>query len=72
MLGALLQQAGYQNIRQKPHAIDFSAGTDSYMDLYRNYEVFFHLLKPMSTPAGFCARIILTAHLSYLPRLKTI
>ncbi len=47
MLSALLQQAGYQNIRQKPHAINFSAGTDSYMDLYRNYEVFFHLLKPM-------------------------
>ncbi len=27
---------------------------------------------PLSTPTYFCARIILTAHLSYLPPLKTI
>jgi len=27
---------------------------------------------PVSTPAQFCARIILTTHLSYLSRLKTI
>ena len=30
------------------------------------------LRSPVSTPAQFCARIILTAHLSYLSPLKTI
>ena len=29
-------------------------------------------LNILSTPAQFCARIILTTHLSYLSRLKTI
>jgi ubiquinone/menaquinone biosynthesis C-methylase UbiE len=52
MLSPLLQQAGYQNIHQKPHAIDFSAGTDVFMDLYRNYEVLFQLLKPTLISTG--------------------
>ncbi len=52
MLKTLLLQAGYQNIQQKPHTIDFSAGTDAYMDLYRNYEVFFQLLKPTLISTG--------------------
>ena len=40
------------------------------------YELFFTALPALgftvSTPAESCARIILTAHLSYLPPLKTI
>lgn len=52
MLPTLQRNAGYQNIQHRPHAIDLSAGTDTYMDFYRNCEVFFRLTLPFLVSVG--------------------
>jgi ubiquinone/menaquinone biosynthesis C-methylase UbiE len=38
LLGLLLAEAGCQEIRQQPHALDFSSGTALHASQYRNYE----------------------------------
>ena len=52
MLPTLLRNAGYQDIQHRAHAIDVSAGTDTYMDFYRNYEVFFKQTLPFLVSMG--------------------
>jgi len=52
MLPTLLRNAGYQHIQHRAHAIDVSFGTDTYMDFYRNYEVFFQLTLPFLVSVG--------------------
>ncbi|HYU72078.1 MAG TPA: class I SAM-dependent methyltransferase [Ktedonobacteraceae bacterium] len=52
MLPTLLRNAGYQDIQHRPHAFDFSAGTDIHMDFYRDYEVFFKLALPFLVSVG--------------------
>jgi len=52
MLPTLLRNAGYQHIQHRAHAIDVSFGTDTYMDFYRNYEVFFRLTLPFLVSVG--------------------
>jgi ubiquinone/menaquinone biosynthesis C-methylase UbiE len=45
MLTGFLRDAGFQDIRYKAHAVDFSAGTEGWSDVYRNSEVVFELIK---------------------------
>ena len=52
MLPTLLRDAGYQTIQHRAHAIDVSSGTDTFMDFYRNYEVFFKLTLPFLVSVG--------------------
>ncbi|MBV9020386.1 MAG: methyltransferase domain-containing protein [Ktedonobacteraceae bacterium] len=52
MLGRLLHNAGCINIQQKPHLIDFSAGTEAHEACFQNYTVGFQLLKPFVIKMG--------------------
>ncbi len=45
MLTGFLREAGYHHISYRAHAIDFSAGTQGWSDVYRNAEVVFQLIK---------------------------
>lgn len=47
MLERLLHEAGYQNIQQKAHAINFSAGSEPWADFYHNYDILFTLMQPL-------------------------
>ena len=59
MLGYFLQQAGFQNIRQVPHVIDYSIGTEFYEGFRQDFWVFSKLLesflidKGVTTPEEF-------------------
>lgn len=46
MLPKLLRDAGFQNIQIKPLVLDFSAGSEIHMALYRNNEIFFKVIQP--------------------------
>lgn len=46
MLGAFLRQAGYVNIQQKAHVVDFSFGSEAYDGWYQNFTISFQLLQP--------------------------
>lgn len=46
VLGSLLRQNGFQNIGQKAHVIDFSAGTDAFETMFQNCSVAFQLVQP--------------------------
>jgi len=52
MLPTLLRNAGYQHIQHRAHAIDVSSGTDTHMDFYRNYEIFFKQTLPFLASVG--------------------
>ncbi len=46
MLGAFLRQAGYVNIQQKAHVVDFSFDTKAHDGWYQNFTISFQLLQP--------------------------
>lgn len=46
MLGKLVQDAGYQNIFTKAHAVDFSVGTVRYEGFFQDMVALFHLIQP--------------------------
>lgn len=46
MLGAFLRQAGFVNIQQKAHIVDFSFGTEAHEGWYQNFTISFQLLQP--------------------------
>ncbi len=52
-LPGLLRELGYTNVRHLSHAIEFSAGTDAWLDFYRNFEVTFLQGKQMNVAMGF-------------------
>lgn len=51
-LGRLIQEAGYQDVQHKAHAIDFSAGSADFEGWYQNFTLVFQLLKPFYLEAG--------------------
>ena len=52
MLGGFLRNAGFLNIRQKAHVIDFSVGTDEFEAFRQNWSVAFKLLAPFCIKMG--------------------
>jgi SAM-dependent methyltransferase len=52
MLPRLFRQAGYQDIKLIGHAIEFSAETEAWTDLYRNFEVAYHMARPLFIQTG--------------------
>lgn len=46
LLGSFLRHNGFQNIGQKAHIIDFSAGTDAFETMFQNCSVAFQLVQP--------------------------
>ena len=46
MLGVFLRQAGYINIQQKAHVVDFSFDTEAHNGWYQNFTISFQLLQP--------------------------
>lgn len=59
MLPVLLRDAGYKDVQVKSHVVDFSAGTDYHMALYRNCEVFFKGLQPFIVHMGVATQEML-------------
>jgi hypothetical protein len=55
MLGAFLKQAGYTNIQQKAHVVDFSFDTEAHDGWYQNFTVSFQLLQPFMVKMGVTA-----------------
>jgi hypothetical protein len=47
MLPLLLRRAGYEKIRRKAYAIDFSAETDIHQDNVQNLLIVYKLLQPL-------------------------
>lgn len=45
-LEGMLQAAGFEAIRHKAHAINFSAGTEAHADLCRGHQLAFQLMQP--------------------------
>jgi SAM-dependent methyltransferase len=52
LLARLLRDAGYQNIQQRAHVMDYSAGTEAYEGIYQNNMVAFKLIQPFLLQAG--------------------
>ena len=52
MLARLLRHAGCVNVQQRPHLIDFSAGTEAHEACYQNAMVFYQLIKPFLIKMG--------------------
>lgn len=52
MLGGFLRNAGFLNIQQKAHVIDFSIGTEEYEAFRQNWRVAFKLLEPFCVKMG--------------------
>jgi ubiquinone/menaquinone biosynthesis C-methylase UbiE len=46
VLGRLLREAGYRDIQQRAHVIDFSAGMEAHESWFQNITVGFQLVKP--------------------------
>ncbi len=51
-LPKLLRSLGYQRVQIRAHALEFSAGTDAWADLYRNTEVLGYLSQPFLVKTG--------------------
>jgi predicted peptidase len=47
-----LNEAGFQNIRQTMHVLDFSANTEAHQNVIRNAEATFKLGLPMLVQGG--------------------
>lgn len=56
MLPKLLRDAGYVNVQIKPQVIDFSAGTEVHMAVYRNFEIFFKVVQPLIVNTGIATQ----------------
>jgi len=52
MLGGILRDAGYTNIRQVPYVIDFSAGTEAHASICKNWRVVYKLSQPFFIRTG--------------------
>lgn len=52
MLGRFLRNAGFQNIQRKAHALDSSAGSETFTSQYQNTMVFLKLLQPFVVKTG--------------------
>ena len=46
LLGRFLRDCGLQDIGQRAHVVDFSAGTEAYETMYQNCSVAFQLVQP--------------------------
>lgn len=45
-ISRLLREAGYQDIEQRAHVIEFSYGTEGYEPMYQNCKIAFQLVQP--------------------------
>jgi ubiquinone/menaquinone biosynthesis C-methylase UbiE len=52
MLGYLLREAGFENIRKMPHLLDASSGSEMYESQYQNLMVVHKLLQPFLVNMG--------------------
>jgi SAM-dependent methyltransferase len=52
MLPRLLRKAGFQQVKLHAHALEFSAETEAWGDLYRNNQVAFHMAGPLFVHTG--------------------
>lgn len=52
MLPHLFRKAGYQNIKQVGHVMDFSADTDAWADGYRNSQIAYYQCLPLFVKLG--------------------
>lgn len=52
MLGRFLREAGFQDMRQQAHMIDWSAGTEAFAMQYDNARIVLHLGKPFLQGMG--------------------
>jgi len=52
MLGRLLGETGFQNMRRKVHMVDASEGMEAYESCYQNYQVAFKLVEPFMIKLG--------------------
>ncbi len=52
MLGRFLRDAGFQNIQKMAHALDSSAGSETFTSQYQNTMVFLKLLQPFVVKTG--------------------
>lgn len=52
LLARLLRDAGYQNIQQRAHVMDYSVGTEAHEGIYQNNMVAFKLIQPFLLQAG--------------------
>jgi len=52
MLGGILRDAGYTDVRQVPYVIDFSAGTEAHASICKNWRVVYKLSQPFFIRTG--------------------
>ena len=52
LLARFLRDAGYQNVQQRAHVMDYSAGTEAYEGIYQNNMVAFKLIQPFLIQVG--------------------
>ena len=52
MLGRLLRDAGYEQIGQRAHVIEFSYGTEGHEPMYQNCKIAFQLVQPFIVKMG--------------------
>jgi SAM-dependent methyltransferase len=56
ILPGLMRKAGFQRVQKKGHAIEFSSGTETWMDFYRNSEIGFYLGKAFLVKMGLISQ----------------
>ncbi|GHO97710.1 hypothetical protein KSF_077580 [Reticulibacter mediterranei] len=56
MLPGLMRKAGFQQVQLKAHVVEFSSGTEVWMDFYRNYEIGFYLNKAFLIKMGLISQ----------------
>jgi ubiquinone/menaquinone biosynthesis C-methylase UbiE len=56
MLERLLQDAGCQHIQSRSYVINFSAGTKTWADFYRNTQIGFQAIQPLLLKAGLATQ----------------
>ncbi len=56
MLPRLLREAGYHNIQHRAHALEFSAGTEGWIDVYQNWLVLLELTKGLYVKMGLATQ----------------
>jgi ubiquinone/menaquinone biosynthesis C-methylase UbiE len=52
MLGRLLREAGFENLRRKAHMVDASEGMEAYESCFQNYRVACKLIEPFLIKLG--------------------
>ena len=51
-LARLLREAGYQQVQQRAHVMDYSAGTPAFEGIYQNNMISFKLIQPFLVQTG--------------------